>query len=75
MLGMVTEVFWQGLLKKVPKRLCVHSSFISVRMHEQTVRQCHRMQRSLPCVKAVQCELHVCSDMRHLECLTMPMLL
>ncbi len=22
-LGMVTVVFWQGLLKKVPKRLCI----------------------------------------------------
>ena len=26
-LGMMTEVFWQGLLKKVPKRLCIRGSF------------------------------------------------
>ena len=39
-LGMVTVVFWQGLLKNVPKRLCNHSpSYIRashIRVHAQT---------------------------------------
>ncbi len=62
-LGMVTVVFWQGLLKNVPKRLCKQHSFLARLMYKCMARL---LDDSVVCQGCLD-ELYMCCDTQHLE--------